>query len=560
MSTTLRLLSLIAPFRRWIALGILLGFLTIGSSVGLMAISAYLIARSALVADVYDVAIPITLVRVFATLRALFRYLERYATHSVTLRILAHLRTWFYAAIEPLAPARLAALRSGDLLARIVGDIETLENFYVRVVTPPVVAALVTALACAIVGAFDAVLGMALLAFLALTGVALPLVARWLSARPAATLAAARAELNALLVDQVQGIADLLVFDRDGEHEARTLASGRRLERLQEELALVRGLASALAVLLTGLAALAMLWLAIPLVSSGRIEGVYLALLPLTAIASFEAVQPLSVALQHLEANRAAGARLFELIDAPAPVDGARSPTPLDSSVELHNVRFAYGRGEPWALDGVSLRVPAGARVAIVGPSGSGKSTIVNLLLRFWEASDGQVYVGGHDVRAYRADDARALLTVAPQRVHLFNATIRDNLALANPDATEEQMVAACRLAQLEPFIASLPQGLGTLVGENGLLLSGGERQRLAIARAVLKDAPIVVLDEATANLDALTGKRLMESLEPFLRGRTVIIIAHRPAAWPGVERIVRLEGGRVVEEMPPTNGAGTRE
>ena len=550
MSITRRLLALIAPFWRWIALGILLGFLTIGSSVGLMAMSSYLIARSALVADVYDVTIPITLVRVFATLRAAFRYLERLATHRATFSILAHLRTWFYAAIEPLAPARLQGLRSGDLLARIVGDIETLENFYVRVVTPPVVAALVTALACLMIGSFDAVLGLALLVFLLLTGVALPLIALWLSTHPAGELAAARAELNALLVDQVQGIADLLAFDGEQQHQARVVSAGRRLARLQHDLAMVRGLTNALAVLLTGLAALTVLWLAIPLVTVGRIEGVYLALLPLTAIASFEAVQPLAVALQHLQANRAAGQRLFELIDAPQPADAAQSPAPSDSSIELRNVRFAYGAGEPPALDGVSLRVPPGGRVAIVGPSGSGKSTIVNLLLRFWEATEGQALIGGHDVRAYRAEDVRGLLAVAPQRVHLFNATIRDNLALANPDASDEQIAAACRMAQLADFIDALPQGYQTQVGENGLLLSGGERQRLAIARAILTDAPIVILDEATANLDALTEQRLMESLEPFLRTRTVIIIAHRPAVWQGIDQMVRLESGRVVERM----------
>lgn len=561
MSMTRRLLALIAPFWRWIALGILLGFLTIGSSVGLMAMSSYLIARSALVADVYDVAIPITLVRVFATLRAAFRYLERLATHRTTFSILAHLRTWFYAAIEPLAPARLQGLRSGDLLARIVGDIETLENFYVRVVTPPVVAALVTALACLIIGSFSAVLGLALLVFLLLAGVALPLISRWLSTHPAGELAAARAELNALLVDQVQGIADLLAFDGEEQHQARVVSAGRRLARLQQDLAMVRGLTNALAVLLTGLAALTVLWLAIPLVTVGRIEGVYLALLPLTAIASFEAVQPLAVALQHLQANRAAGQRLFELIDAPQPADAAQSPAPRDTSIELRNVRFAYGAGEPLALDGVSLRVPPGGRVAIVGPSGSGKSTIVNLLLRFWEATEGKVLIGGHDVRAYRAEDVRRLLAVAPQRVHLFNATIRDNLALADPDASDEQIAAACRMAQLADFIDALPQGYQTLVGENGLLLSGGERQRLAIARAILADAPIVILDEATANLDALTEQRLMESLEPFLRTRTVLIIAHRPAVWQGVDQVLRLESGRVVAQAvqgSPTSSAAT--
>jgi ABC-type transport system involved in cytochrome bd biosynthesis fused ATPase/permease subunit len=285
MNTLPRLLRLITPYKGWVALAVLLSFLTIGSSVGLMAMSAYLISRSALVSDVSVVAIPITLVRVFAVLRAIFRYLERYFTHRATFRILTHLRVWFYAAVEPLAPARLMAYRSGDLLARIVGDIETLENFYVRVVMPPLSAVLVTVLACLILGSFDASLAAALLVFLALTGIALPLASRWLSRQPAAALIATRAEINATLVDEIQGLADVLSFDQAGRYEQRLLALSGELEAIQGRMAMVRGLSNGLAVLLTSLAGLTVLGLAIPLVSGGQIDGVFLALLPLTAIA-----------------------------------------------------------------------------------------------------------------------------------------------------------------------------------------------------------------------------------------------------------------------------------
>jgi ABC-type transport system involved in cytochrome bd biosynthesis fused ATPase/permease subunit len=254
MSTSMRLLKLIAPFKWWVALGILLSTLTIGSSVGLMAMSAYLISRAGLVQDVTDIALAITAVRVFAIARAVFRYLERYITHKATFRILSHLRVWFYASIEPLAPARLMGYRSGDLLARIVADIETLENFYVRVVVPPIAAALVTALACAILGAFDATLAVALLVFLVLTGVILPSVSRWVSKGPATELIATRAELNAMLVDEIQGIADLLVFDQASQHQARILALSQALHRTQERMARLRGMSNALAALFTGLA------------------------------------------------------------------------------------------------------------------------------------------------------------------------------------------------------------------------------------------------------------------------------------------------------------------
>ncbi len=547
MSTLARLLKLIAPFQRWIALAILLGFLTIGSSVGLMAMSSYLISKAALVTDIADIAIPITFVRVFAILRAAFRYLERYFTHTATLRILTHLRVWFYASIEPLAPARLMDFRSGDLLTRIVGDIETLENFYVRVVVPPITAALVTGFACLILGAFDARLAVALLLFLIVTGVVLPLASRWASRQTAAALITTRSDLNAMLVDQIQGLADLLSFDQAGRRQ-RVLALSLELTRVQERMALARGVSNALAALCTSLAGLTVLGLAIPLVSGAKIDGVFLALLPLTAIASFEAVQPLALALQQLDANRAAGQRLFDLIDAtPAVSDPALSAVAEGAAIEVRNLRFGYASGDALALDGVSFSVPSGGRAAIVGSSGSGKSTIVNLLLRFWDYEQGQILIGGRDLHEYAIEDVRRMLAVVPQQVHLFNATLRDNLVLANPDASDAQIVAACTMAQVHDFVQSLPQGYDTLIGENGLLLSGGERQRLAVARAILKNAPVLILDEATANLDTLTEQRLLEALEPFMRGRTVLIISHRRMVRAHVDQVIMLEKGRVI-------------
>src|SRR5512139_1853121 len=263
MSTFTRLLKLVAPFKRWVALAVLLNFVTIGSSVGLMAMSAYLISRAAVAVDVSELALAITSVRLFAILRAVFRYLERYFSHTATFRILTQLRVWFYSAIEPLAPARLMSYRSGDLLARSVADIETLENFYIRVVVPPLAAACVVIFACVILGSFDATLALALLIFLLLTGVALPITLRWLGKTSAGQFIATRAELNAMLVDEIQGLADLLAFDQAQEHRARVLRLNGELNRLQEQQAILRGVSNALGVLFASLAALTVLWLAI---------------------------------------------------------------------------------------------------------------------------------------------------------------------------------------------------------------------------------------------------------------------------------------------------------
>jgi ABC-type multidrug transport system fused ATPase/permease subunit len=389
-----------------------------------------------------------------------------------------------------------------------------------------------------------------------LTGVVLPLISRWISKQPAIALVKTRAELNALLVDEVQGIADLLSFDQASQHQGRMLALNHELCRAQERMAMMRGVSNGLAALFTSLAGLTVLGLAIPLVSNGTIEGVYLALLPLTAIASFEAVQPLSLALQQLAANQAAARRLFELIDAaPAVMDPDRaSPSKLPASrqpdnygIEVRDLRFRYAPGEPLVLDGLSFSVPPGRHAAIVGPSGSGKSTIVNLLLRFWEIQEGQIRVSESELRESRADDTRALFGVVPQQVHLFNATLRDNLLLADPDATDDQIISACRQAQLDDLIRSLPLGYDTLIGENGLLLSGGERQRLAIARAILKNAPMLILDEATANLDAVSEQQIVRTLEPFMHNRTTLIISHSPPRWGHVDQVITIENGRVI-------------
>lgn len=532
MNTTTRLVKLILPFKWWIALAVLLSFGTLGASVGLMAVSAYLISQAALVTAFADVAVVVTAVRFFAIARAALRYAERYVSHLATFRILTRLRVWFYSAIEPLAPARLEQFHSGDLFTRIGADIETLENFYVRVVVPPIAAALTAALACALVGAFDWRFAIALLAFLILTGLALPLVTQRLSRAPITEYISTRANLNETLTDEIQGLAEVMAFGQFENFQTRTLALGAELNRAQLRLAHLRGVSGALGALFAGLAALTLLLIAIPLVYGGQVDGVFLALLPLTALASFEAVQPLSVALQQLEASRASAKRLFELIDAPPAVQEPAQPLapPNAYSIEFQNVSFCYPSDAALVLEDESFQIPQGERVALVGASGAGKSTIVNLLARFYDAQAGQILLGGQDVRAYRADDVRACLGVVSQHTHLFNGTLRDNFLLAKGDATDAEILAACRTAQLEEFIGNVPLGLDTLVGENGMKLSGGERQRVAIARVILKNAPIVILDEATANLDALTEQNLMRALEPFLRGRTTLLISHRRA------------------------------
>jgi ATP-binding cassette subfamily C protein CydC len=272
------------------------------------------------------------------------------------------------------------------------------------------------------------------------------------------------------------------------------------------------------------------------------------------AFAAFEAVQPLGDAFQQTELARSAAVRTFELMDAaPAVADPADPlPAPTRADVELSDVRFRYGAHEPWVLDGISLSLPRGARLAITGPSGAGKTTMVNLLLRFWDPWSGAVLVGGRDVRAHRAEDVRALFGVVPQRIYLFQGTLRDNLLLADGDADDARILEACRRAELGDVLAALPDGLDTLVGQDGLTLSGGERQRVALARAFLREAPILILDEATANLDAGTEARVLDAVRSFAEDRTLLVISHRPGPLELADRVVTLEGPNASRSSSP--------
>jgi ATP-binding cassette subfamily C protein CydCD len=547
-NTFRRLVGLLRPQRRWIAVAAGLGLLTVVSNVALAAVSAYLISRAAIVTNIADVALAVTAVRVLAIARSGFRYAERLVTHRATFEALTEIRAWFYRSIEPLAPARLARHRGGDLLARIGADVDTLESFPARVLLPPLVAVGVVVFGALLLRGFDPAFAAVLVTGLLVAGLVVPLAIRGAARRTGDAAIGRRADVTAGAVDLVAALGDLVVLDRDRRHRAQLLAGGRDLDSLRIRGALLRAAGEGSAVLVAGLTGVAVLAIGVGLAAAGRLDGVYLALVTLAAVACFEAVGPVSQAVEALPRHERAAGRLFELVDAPpAVVDPARpAARAIAHDLEIAHLTFAYDGGSV-ALDDVSLSIPAGGRLAVIGPSGAGKSTLVNLLLRFWDYEVGEIRIDGRDLREYRMDDVRSWLGVVDQRVHLFNATVRDNLAVADADATDADMAAACRIAQLHEFVTGLPSGYSTRIGQDGLQLSGGQRQQLAVARMVLKGAPIVVLDEATSHLDEATERSLLDALEPFLARRTVLMIAHRPAVIDRVDRVVRLETGRVV-------------
>ncbi|MCG6964670.1 MAG: thiol reductant ABC exporter subunit CydC [Acidobacteria bacterium] len=552
MSPLRRLVGLVLPHWRGVLLATALGAATVLSSVGLMAASAFIIAAAALHPSIAELEVAIVGVRFFGISRGVFRYGERLVSHDLTFRILARLRVWFYTAIEPLAPARLGGARSGDLLARAISDVEALEELFVRAFAPPLVALGVAAVTAGFLSRYHPELAAAYLAFFALGGVAAPLVMRRLSRGVGPRQRALAAEIHQAVVESVQGLPDLLACGAEGAAVERVAVLGNELAAAQTRMGRIDALDAASGTLVANLGTWCLLVLAVPMVRAARFDGVSLAVLTLAALASFEAVQTLPAAAQYLEGQLAAARRLLEIADADPAVTDPAEPLPLSevsdaSPVRISGLCFAYPGSPAPALDGIDLELRAGGSLALVGPSGAGKSTLAALLLRFWEGWEGRIELWGHDIRRYRQEDVRRALGMVSQSTHLFAASVRDNLLLARPDASDAELWAALERGRLAAFVAGLQDGLDTWIGEQGLQLSGGQRQRLALARALLAGPPLLLLDEPTANLDAVTEREVLSAIHEATAGRSTLTITHRLVAMERFDEIVVLDRGRIV-------------
>ena len=551
----LRLLSFLEGSWSLVALSVLIGACTIGSSVALMGTSAWLISTAALHPSVAALSVAVVGVRFFGITRGIFRYLERLVSHDVTFRLLSRLRVWFYEKLEPLAPARLMEYRAGDLLARIVGDVETLENFYVRIVSPPLTAILVGLFTSIFLASFHPILALAFLIFFLSLGLVLPLITQIFSRRTAVDTITLRADLHTRLVDGIQGMADLLAYGRGAHRLAEIAANGYDYGNAQRRMARVTSFHSGLSTLLTNLGLWIILVLAIPLVNAGTIAGPMLASLSLLTFAAFEAVMPLPLAAQMWNSAREAARRLFEVVDTEPEVKenrekrlGNSSIEPLLSTLELSNLSFTYPTSHTPAIRNISFKLTTGQSIAIVGPSGAGKSTLANLLLRFWDYSSGDITLGAESLKMCEQDEVRARIGLVSQNTYFFNTSVRENLRFARRRVTQEEIESAAKSAQIHDFILGLPKGYDTMIGEQGLRLSGGERQRLAIARAIIKDAPILILDEPTANLDPLTEKQVLETLFGLMKKKTSLLITHRLVGLENVDEIIVMNHGQIVE------------
>lgn len=528
-----------------------LGGFTVYANVGLLAASAWLISAAALHPPVTELAVAIVGVRFFGLARALCRYGERYASHEVTFRLLAEIRVWLYSKVEPLAPGGLVRFATGDIFSRLVADVETLKFFYLRVVFPVVIALLVVMATMALIAWLAPWLIWPVLGLVILTGCVMPVLIHWLGYQAGQRVVAARASFNGVLADSINGLTELAAFGQAKAQAAKVAVAATSLRAGQKKANTISVLAEAMGALGLNLTVLIVIILAAPLVASGQLAGVYLAVVALAVQASFEAILPLPAVVYYLQESAAAVARLNDIackgIPAIAPGNGTVPAGPLMLAAD--KLAFAYQPNQPPVLSDISFSLPAGKRLAVVGASGAGKSTMAGLILRFWDCCQGALLLNGLDIREYDPEEIRRVISVVSQDTYLFNATIRDNILLAKPKATPEELTAAIEGAMLGDFIIRLPHGLDTRSGQNGLALSGGERQRIALARALLKAAPIWLLDEPTAGLDAEAEQVVMDHILQAAGGRSVLLITHRLTGLEVMDEIIVLDNGIIVEQ-----------
>lgn len=532
-------------------LGLLLGALAVGCSVGLMAVSGWLISRASEQPPVLYLMVAVTATRAFGLGRAVFRYAERLVSHDAVLRMLADLRVSVYRRLERIAPAGLREHRRGDLLARLVADADALQDYWLRWLLPLGTAVLVgtgsVAFTTWLLPGAGAVLAVGLLA----AGIGVPLVSGACARRAERKLAPARGELATQVADLLTGTPELTVAGALEDRKNRARRSDGVLTGIAARGAAATGLGSGLSALVCGLTVVAAAAVAASAVHEGRLSGVAMAVAVLTPLAAFEAVNGLPLAVQYRQRVRRSAERVYEVIDAPVPVaePGEAHRMPAEAfPLRLTGLAARHPGQERDALHGLDLTLEAGRRVAVVGPSGSGKTTLAQVLLRFLDPRDGSYTLGGTDVRLLDGDDVRTVVGLCAQDAHLFDSSVRENLRLARTGASEEELREALAAARLLEWADGLPDGLDTLVGEHGERISGGQRQRLALARALLADFPVLVLDEPAEHLDLATADALTADLLAATVGRTTVLITHRLAGLEAVDEVLVLDRGAVVQ------------
>ena len=547
----LETLAVARPARGRLARASLLGAGAIGASVALMGTAAWLISRAAQHPSEASLTLAIVGVQFFGLSRGFFRYGERLVGHDAALRVLADLRVRVYERLEAVAPAGLPAFRRGDLLARVVDDVDSLQDVVLRVLSPFAVAALVGAGTVGVLWWFLPSAGAVMLVALLLSATVVPWLTGRLAGRAEAHQAGARGELAAEVHDLVEGAAELAVLGAGGEQLARVDAADTRLRGIARRGAGTTGVGLALTTALAGLASWGALALGVRATHAGALNGALLAVLALVPLAAFELVSPLPAATQALQRSRAAAGRVFAVMDAPVVVHDPLSPVALGDGphrVSLCSVWASYPGAGRAALRGVDLDLGPGRRTAVVGPSGAGKSTLADVLVRFLPVDAGEATLDGVAMERLTGDDVRHVVGLVEQNPHLFDTTLAENVRIGRRSASDAELAQVMARVGLGPWLDGLPDGLSTRVGPAGVRLSGGQRQRVAVARALLADFPVLVLDEPTEHLEPAAADALTADLLGLVSDRSAVLITHRLRGLDAVDEILVLDGGVVTE------------
>jgi len=551
MKVLARFFELSRPQRGWMLAGIALGVLVISANTLLMAVSGWFIASMAVSGSsgiAFNYFFPSASIRFLAIARTVGRYAERLVTHEATFRVLAELRVWLFKRIEPLSPAGLESYGGGDVAGRVRADVDALETLYLKIVAPLAVGIISALAALLFLLVFSPPSAAVVLPFLVLCGLCLPLLVHRLSAAPGQRSATLAAELRNSVTEGLRGVEELILLGAVERQAARVDQLSSALIDEQERLGRIQGVSLAGMVFCSGSAVAAVLLVGAMQVAARQIPPANLVMLLLFSAAAFEAAGPLASAFLHLPAARESAARLFELADTPIPVAEALFPRELPSRCDLCFSQVSAGyHADVQVLKNLNFALPAGGRMVLSGPSGAGKSLLAEILLRF-RNYDGSITVGGVEIRDLPKDALRTLIAAVPQQPYLFNGTIRDNILLGREAASAADLTQALHDSCLDSWINVLPLGLDTSVGIQGSQVSGGEARRIALARALLKNAPILLLDEPTEGLDGHTERELIQRLAQRLSASavTTMVISHRPACRALGDSFLHLQRPRI--------------
>lgn len=520
----------------WILLGLILSFITILSSIGLLTTAGWFISATAYASLTYAASkqfnyfLPAAGVRFFSLARILSRYGERLVTHNATFKILIDVRLWFYRQLEPLAPGHLTRYQSGDLLTRATNDVDALDNLYLRILSPTIIVILITGVVFLVFSFFSLQIAWITSISLLITAFGVPFITALLAKKCSEQLAQATSCLKTGIIDHVQGLTELKIFHSWQQHTQKLEKYNNDLLYKQKKMNYITGLGSALMTLAMGTLMIAVVWMATQMVASNHLNGAFIAFLALGVMGAFEAVMPLPAAYQYLGKTVNAATRILQVINhKPEVTFTATSSQTLGSyDIVFDHVSFAY-QNEAYVLQNLNLKLPFLSKLGIIGPSGSGKTTMIQLLARFWDPQKGQIIIGDRSLPSLTENQLRQTITYFSQQSHIFSASIRENLLIGRDDATDEMLYEALATVNLQYFVQSMPYGLDTWTGEHGSHMSGGQQRRLALARTILKDSPILILDEPTEGLDTLTENKVFKALQTLMQDKTVIMVTHNP-------------------------------